>query len=395
MFNTLYKKPYYTLILATILSTIILWLPFIFKFNSINGIKRTDLSFQTIEKNWDGPLYILVAKTWYNIKDPLLKTTPLGLDMTYYAAHLPLYPLSIKLLQPFFGYPKSMVISTLITTTILICFFYFFVTKLKLSTQPLLLSLVFLFVTPRFLITRSVGSPEPQLLLFLLISIYFFIENKYFWSGIFGALAVMTKSPAILLFPAYSIYIVAEVFKKRKFVAQWLYLLLIPAGLLIVFIIYQIQYNDFFAYFHSGDNIHLAFPPFTIFNHQAPWVDTAWLEDILFIFFFYLFAIITLLPKRLPLWGTEKLQNLITPKHEKVFFYFLLVFFISIISVQHRDISRYSLPMLPIALITFEKFFTSKKFIIALILLLPAIYLYAWNFMLHNVAPIADWAAFL
>src|SRR3989344_7677720 len=104
--NTLYKNPYLTLAAATVISSLILWSPFIFKAISINGINTKDVSFQTIEKNWDGPLYIIVAKTWYNIKDPLLKTTPLGLDMKYYAAHLPLYTLSLTLLAPIFGYPK-------------------------------------------------------------------------------------------------------------------------------------------------------------------------------------------------------------------------------------------------------------------------------------------------
>ncbi|OGK54288.1 hypothetical protein A3H78_01330 [Candidatus Roizmanbacteria bacterium RIFCSPLOWO2_02_FULL_36_11] len=380
--NTLYKNPYLTLAAATVISSLILWSPFIFKAISINGINTKDVSFQTIEKNWDGPLYIIVAKTWYNIKDPLLKTTPLGLDMKYYAAHLPLYPLSLTLLAPIFGYPKSTVISTLITSILLVCFFYYFVTRFKLTKKPLLLSIVFLFLTPRFLVTRSVGSPEPLLILLVLLSIFFFIENKYIYSGLFGALAVLTKTPAFLLFPAYCLYLSIEEYRSKKINTQWFWLLLIPAGLLVVFGIYHIQYNDFFAYFHSGDNIHLVFPPFSIFNYQKPWVDTAWLEDVLFIFFFYLMALIYLFYDK-------------SSKAKRVFFYFLLVFFISIISVQHRDVSRYSLPMLPLALITFEDFLTSKKFLLVLILLLPAIYFYAWNFMLYNIAPIADWTAFL
>ena len=80
---------------------------------------------------------------------------------------------------------------------------------------------------------------------------------------------------------------------------------------------------------------------------------------------------------------------------QQILFCFGLIFFIALILVQHRDISRYALPLLPIALITFEKFFTSKKFLIVLIVLIPAIYAYAWNFMLVNVAPISDWAPFL
>jgi hypothetical protein len=46
-------------------------------------------------------------------------------------------------------------------------------------------------------------------------------------------------------------------------------------------------------------------------------------------------------------------------------------------------------------MITFEKFFTSKRFQLLLIILLPAIYMYAWNFMGENVMPNINWTPFL
>jgi len=76
------------------------------------------------------------------------------------------------------------------------------------------------------------------------------------------------------------------------------------------------------------------------------------------------------------------------------FFYFSLIFFTATIFIQHRDIGRYSLPLWPMAVIAFERFFTSKKFLVALVLLLPAIYLYAWNFSLQNMMPVSDWTSF-
>ena len=88
------------------------------------------------------------------------------------------------------------------------------------------------------------------------------------------------------------------------------------------------------------------------------------------------------------------LINLKNSKYRS-FFYFGLVFFTATLFVQHRDISRYSLPLWPLAVIAFEKFFTSKKFLIILVILLPAIFLYAWNMLLYNVMPISDWSAFL
>lgn len=403
MFTQLYKKsyfPYAALLCITLASTIMLWIPFIFKMSAIHDINTTSISFETVLKNWDGPLYIIPAKTNYDVSNQILVDNPMGFEDRYFAAHLPLYPFTLKFFAPLVGYPKSTVFSTLVTSVLLGCFFYFFVSKLKLTKYPLILSTVFLFFVPRFFVVRSVGSPEPLFLLFILSSVYFFIKEKYFTAGLLGGLATMTKSPGILLFISYALLIAHYYLKTKKVRVSWLGIMLIPGGLLAVFLIYYLQMNDFWAYFNSGDNLHLIFPPFAVFNYQKIWVDTGWLEEIIFIYFFYLYAIITLYPHHLSFWGKQKLTNLMhldseENKARETFFAFTLVFFLSIICVQHRDISRYSLPILPFALIVFERFFTSKKFLIAFILLLPAVYMYAWNFMLYNVAPIADWTPFL
>lgn len=376
-------KPYLIIVFLTIVSTSILWLPFILKLKSVNGIKIEKPGFETVLKQYDGPLYIIPAKTFY---DPQKMTTKddafilsLPLSPKYFAAHLPLYPSTIRLLSAVFNYPKAMILSTLLASVFFFCFFYYFVKKLKLTNYPLLLILAIMFITPRFLVVRSTGSPEPLFMLLILLSVYFFIKKKYLPAGIFGALATITKSPGILLFIIYLLFFIEQYLKTKKLKIEWFWIVLIPSGFLLVFLLYFKQYGDFWAYFHSGDNIHLVFPPFSVFNFQTKWVGTAWLEEIIFIIFFYLMAIFKLYQKR----------------ELKPIFYFMLVFFLAIISVQHRDISRYSLPILPFGLVAFEEFFTSKKFIAVLILLLPAIYFYAWNFMLYNVVPIADWKPFL
>lgn len=377
MFNKV--KVYLSITALTVLSTFIFWTPFIFNFSNIGTIKIEQPGFSNILKNWDGPLYVIPAKTLYQKDDPLFKENVLGLERKYFAAHIPFYPLTIRVLSPIFGYINSTVVSTLLFSILLFCFFYFFVKKLKLTEHPFFLTLVFMFVTPRFFIVRNVGSPEPMFLLFILMSIYFFIEKRFWLSGLLGGLATMTKSPGILLTFGYGLFILEEIYRTRKINWNYLGIILIPGGLLAICIIYYFQLGDFFAYFNSGDNIHLVFPPFSVFNQEAHWVGTAWLEEIVYLYFFYLAAIF-------------KIKDI---KELRQSFYFMVVFFLAIISVQHRDISRYSLPLLPFSLIAFENFFTSKKFLFVLLLLLPAIYFYGWNMALHNVAPITDWKPFL
>lgn len=374
-------KPYIFIILLTIISTLIIWLPFILHLESFNGFKIQWPGFYTVLRHWDGPLYIIPAKTFYNPNNPLFKESLLGLSSGYFAAHLPLYPLSLYLFVPFMNFAKATVFSTLFFSILLFCFFYYFVKKLDLSKNPLFLTIVFMFITPRFLVVRSVGSPEPLFMLLILISIYYLIKEKYFYSGIFGFLATTCKSPAILLFASYWIYFGFLFFKNKKINPQWFWSLLIPLGLLSVFTLYYFQYGDFFAYFtaETKNNLKLIEYPLSVFNFQKMWVGTAWVEEIIFVYFFYLMAIFELKSK-------EKILPILT---------FMSVFFIAIISVGHRDISRYALPMLPFALISFEKYLTSKKFLTILIILLPALFFYAINFTAANIAPIVDWKPFL
>ncbi len=368
--------PYFTVLFAVLLTTFVLWLPFLLRASHWFGLSIENSNFLYVYKHYDGPLYIVPAKTGY-LPD-LINAMHIDIKFPaeYFAAHLPLYPALIAIFSKIFGYLKSMIFVNVAASIGLAMLFYFIVKKFSFTKHPLLLTLVFIML-PRYLIVRSVGAPESLFILLVLSSLFFFEKKKYLLAGLLGGLATMTKTPGILLFAGYGLAIIEEVVKTKKINWQWLFLGLIPLGLLGVFGIYAIQYKDFFAYFHSGDNIHLVFP-FSVYNFQKTWVGTAWLEDTLFYFAMYLVM----------------LFNLKNIKYRS-FYYFGLIFFIAATFVQHRDIGRYMLPLWPLACIAFEKFFTSKKFLIVLAILLPAIFLYGWNFMLFNVMPIGEWQPFL
>jgi len=367
---------YFTLSCVVLISTFVLWLPFLLKTPNWLGIPIPNASFDYIYRHYDGLLYVVPAKTLYN--PALIEKLRIELPLSpgYFAAHFPLYPLLIRLLAPGLGYLKSMLVVNLVATIGLAAFFYYFLRKLNVGKYPLYLTIVFLFF-PRFLVVRSIGAPESLFLLAVLASLYFFEKGKYWWAGVAGALAVTTRSPGLLLLPAYFLVFVEQFRKERKIKASWLGILLIPAGFVAVFLLYGVQYHDMFAYFKSGDNFHLAYP-FAAFNYSARWVGTAWLEEILFYFFIYLLAVIRL--KDHP---------------QRSFFYFGLVYFVTVIFIQHQDIGRYSLPLWPLAIVAFHDFFERRDVRWALLLILPAIYLYAWNFMATNVMPVSDWSAYL
>jgi 4-amino-4-deoxy-L-arabinose transferase-like glycosyltransferase len=269
-----------------------------------------------------------------------------------------------------------MISVNILATAVLAGFFYFMLKKLKISGNLLLLTIIFLFL-PRFLVLRTTGAPESLFLLFILISLFSFEKENYLLAGLFGALAGATKLPGIILFAAYGAVFIEKLIVTRKIRFDWIWILLIPMGTALVFAWYGIKYGDFFAFFHTGATVPMPYP-FSAFNSQAKWVGTAWLEDILFYFFFYAVA-------------AYRLSGI----KQRSFYYFSLLFLTASLFVEHRDISRYTLPLWPLALIAFERFFTSPQVRIIGALMLIAVYLYAWNFLLYNVMPITQWLPFL
>ena len=364
------------LALLVVISSIIIWLPFLGK----SQLPGWGLNFQkgsfTLWQNFDGPNYLIVAKTWYNKADILAKfSNPLPAE--YYPAHFPLYPAVISVFNLVFSGPWAMMIATLFGSVLCFLMFYVYLREFKLSKNAWWLCLVFLIFPARWLAVRTVGSPEPWFIFFIISSLYFFKKENYLPAAIMGALAQLTKSPAIILFGAYGLYWLVETIKTKRVNLKYWPLILMVAVIPALFWFYGIRTGDFWAYFHSGDNIHLFWPPFSIFSRQD-WIGSFWLEDVIWTWLIFGLGILKLRKKKLT-----------------VEYLFSGLFFLSTLFVAHRDISRYILPIAPLVLIGWDKTIQKKEFkIIALILIIPVI-LFTWNFLLNNTAPIADWAPYL
>lgn len=373
----------FILISSTILLTFLVWFPYLFNLSNFFNLDFS-AGFNTIFRNYDGVEYVIIAKTFY-FPDQIAQI-PQSLPANYFAAHFPGYSLLILAFSPLLGFLKSMVFVSLAFTVLSTIAFYFLVKNFKLTSQPLFLSLLFLVLPARWLIIHSVGSSEPVFIFFTILTFYFFLKfeqtNRYseiILAGMFGALAQFTRPPGILIFGALGIFILWKIFKNRKqsifnqfskAVISYFPLLLIPLTLTTIFGWYHIAYNDFWAYFHSGDNIHLSLPPFQIFNKAQYWVGDIWLEDIVYIYILGFLAGIMLLKRGLQSLGV-----------------FVLTFMVAAILIAHRDISRYIAPVFPFALIAYEKTLTSKEFKIVLAIVLLGIYLYSQNYILNNTAP--------
>ena len=361
----------------TLVLTIIIWLPHYLSLNNFFGLNFNQ-GLGAIYKNYDGLEYVVIAKTFY--QPELIAKIPQSLSASYYAAHFPGYAILILALSPILGFLKSMLFISLLFTLFSTWAFYFLVLDFKLSNHPLYLSMLFLILPARWVIVHSIGSAEPIFIFFIITSLYFFLKyelHKNYSALIISALcglgAQITRPPGILLFIALALYLA---YKKRNFLT-YLPLIIIPLGLLGVFTLYSFAYQDFWAYFHSGDNIHLSFPPFQVFNKHQFWVGEIWLEDIIYIFLIGFSGGLLLLK--------QKLYPLA---------FFVLVYLGASTLVVHRDIARYTLPIFPFLIIAFEKVLISREFKIVLVILSLAIYLYSQNFLIENVAPIPNIGVF-
>ena len=357
------------------------WLPFFLKVN-FWGIDFSG-GLQVLWSNFDGPNYLIIAKTFYN-KTLIGQTFSNPLPLEYYPAHWPLYPAMIALLDIFLPGPWAMLLVSIIGLAI----FYWVLIKFletfgASKKQALLIGLTSLVLPARWLALRSVGSPESWFLSFVLLSLINYKKKKYWPAGIWGALAQTTKSPGILLFTAYGIYELIKLFKKEsKFKDSFVKLLkvsLIPLTVIAVFFLYQWRTGDFWAYLHSGDNFHLFLPPFSIFTSKGQfWVGDFWLEDIIWIWLIYGLGI-------LRLWKDK----------QKLPAIFALIFFSTTLFVSHRDMSRYIIPLMPVMLLGWKREISRPYFKWILLLLIVPALLFSWNFILNNMAPVADWTPYL
>ncbi len=336
------------LAMVSVFSTVALWIP---------------IGMQKVYENFDGPYYVVIAKSWYD-KAFIGNNFSFPLPLEYYPAHFPLYPALISFVGG--GFVAAVVIN-LIVSTLAAVVIYKIWEEFKWGS-PLMAGLVWLFAWPRMWVTRSIVSPETLFILFVMLALYGFHKKSYWLAATTGALAVLTKSPGILLFP---VFVLASKFDRKIWPT-----LLIPAALVAVFGFYYLRTGDFWAYFHSGDNIHLQILPFRVFDSNQPWVGQWWLEDVLWIYLIGAIGVVRAF-KKSRVWG-----------------WWGAIFYTVILFVSHRDIARYSLPLVPVVILGLADILEKKEVKWALLLLIIPMYFYSLNFLAHNTVAISDWAPF-
>ena len=173
------------MVVVNVLATLLVYIPLYENQDGYLRIAFSGLSLDNIYRYWDGPLYMVVAKTFYNVGSPEINAFA-DLAPGYYAAHFPGYPATIRLFAFVFGYANGMIAATMAATSLSLWVLYLLLKDLGLGDKALWLGLVFVFLPPRWLIYHSVGAAEPLFILEMLAFILFFpkgtvLAGRYCW----------------------------------------------------------------------------------------------------------------------------------------------------------------------------------------------------------------------
>jgi hypothetical protein len=304
---------------------------------------------------WDGPNYLTVARTVYEIRpdNPLLAYVH---DPRFFASYLPFYPLAVRGLA-IFGYERAMLLVSILAGTAAVLLFYRLARDVWKLPSPLFLSLVFLFLPPRWLLYRSTGATESLYIAATLASILFFERSRYGRASVAAALAALTRISGLMIAPAYAV-----VLWRQKRYRSILWLALVPAGLFAYFLFCASRFGDFFAYFTPHGEKLARFGPFgflpVLFEkglyHQVE-------------FHILMFAVYAV--------GTFRLRT-----RFPVLFWYCLFELALHVCLSTEDWSRYFLSMAPFALIVgFHDLIDTREFRWLFPILAALSLYYAWN----------------
>jgi len=313
---------------------------------------------------WDGPNYLYVARTLYDIPEnhPFTpyKTTP-----AYFACHLPLYPLLIRLFSYLVGYPVAMLVVTVLSTGLATCLFYLLLRETQAVKSPFWSALVSLFVPARWLIYHSVGATEPLFLVLVFASMLAWVRGRPGWALLLAGLSCTTRIIGVLFCVAYFLLILHQ---RRWKLLPWL--LITPIPLLLVFSFYAFQFGDFWAYFSWNSKLLHSTPMDILLSYAK---NNQPQQAELYLMMYLVYGTGVLLLWRWPL-----------------FFWYALTLWCFNLFVFHEDLSRYFLPIAPLALVVaYDQILSSRAFKLIFPLVVCLAYLYAWPLVKHNL--IVDW----
>ena len=183
-------------------------------------------------------------------------------------AFFPLYAYATKVLSYL---TRNLLFAGLIVSNLSLVFSLFFLLRIGRRTfdeETVQRGLVYLLVFPTSFFFSAFYA-EALFLLTTTAAFYYFLDERYFWCGIWGMLACLTRSSGVALFLAMA---AGYFWNRRAHLSQMrpgaLWLLLIPCGLLIFMLILKLTVGDPLAFskVQAAWGRHLKFPLVTLWD---------------------------------------------------------------------------------------------------------------------------------
>jgi len=268
----------------TVIVLFVLWRGMLFAFDFVGTTMTTqrrpnpNKDYQAFKDNWFWDGWARWDAGWYKRI----------VDRGYYfeggqsnVAFFPLYPLVTKAVAKVVRNPWAAGLLVSNASLLLALFFLNGIARMYFDQEGAQRSLVYLLVFPTSFFFSAYYS-EALFLLTTATSFYFYLKARYFWCGLFGLLATMTRPTGVALFIAFLLgYLWNKRARPSQMNARILWILLIPCGLLVFMAILWAQVGDPMAFVkgQEGWGRSFTFPLRTLLDEYAH-IDFSFPRDL-------------------------------------------------------------------------------------------------------------------
>ena len=299
--------------LVMIFPTLLIWLYTAYK-----------SSIYSILEYWDGPNYIYVAMTLYSIPDDNLWTITFDYKPSYFACHLPGYPMLIRLCTFFTcgNYFYGSFLSIIINNFILAYTFRRLLIAYHCSQSQFFSTCLLAIIPFRLVVYRAVLASEPLFISFVCLSFIFYKFNMKSFMIISVWACCLTRIEGMAVgFVIGLCYLI----QFDLIHALMMFVTFIPD--LFLMYVHYVAFRDPLAYIHFNSNEQniMTFVPFSDLFSPPKWSRFNG-TNTLFMYFVPLIGIVTIFPNA-------------GPKY-----LFCSEFYIYVSMLFHLDTSRYMIP---------------------------------------------------